>query len=101
MVTACKSYITEDGLVKVWEQPRKEVIGKLLNCTRLYQEYKEAFRRTKEKTETTPGERAFEFSEMYIFGKFDTFCKRLEKVSRINILPYQLNNCICIGANIV
>jgi dynein heavy chain len=27
-----------------------------------------------------PNERPFEFSEMYIFGKFDTFTRRLKKI---------------------
>ena len=27
-----------------------------------------------------PNERKFEFSEMYIFGKFDTFSRRLKKI---------------------
>lgn len=30
--------------------------------------------------ETTPSERPFDFSEMYIFGKFDTFTRRLKKI---------------------
>lgn len=28
----------------------------------------------------TPDEKQFDFSEMYIFGKFDAFCKRIQKV---------------------
>jgi dynein heavy chain len=28
----------------------------------------------------TPQEKQFDFSEMYIFGKFDAFCKRIQKV---------------------
>ena len=30
-----------------------------------------------------PNERPFEFSEMYIFGKFDTFTKRLKNIISI------------------
>lgn len=37
--------------------------------------------RTKEILKQNPRERQFEFSENYIFGKFDTFCKRLEKLA--------------------
>lgn len=29
------------------------------------------------------GEKAFEVSEMYIFGKSEAFCRRLEKVSML------------------
>lgn len=44
------------------------------------QEYQRYFHKTKEKLETTPSERQFDFSEMYIFGKFDTFQRRLNKI---------------------
>lgn len=30
--------------------------------------------------EKTPNERKFDFSEMYIFGKFDSFSRRLQKI---------------------
>ncbi len=33
-----------------------------------------------EKLEKMENENKFEFSEMYIFGKFDTFTKRLSKI---------------------
>lgn len=32
------------------------------------------------KLQETPSEKQFDFSEMYIFGKFDAFCKRIQKV---------------------
>lgn len=44
------------------------------------QEYQRYFHKTKEKLEQTPTERQFDFSEMYIFGKFDTFQRRLNKI---------------------
>lgn len=34
----------------------------------------------KEKLEQNPAERQFDFSEMYIFGKFETFHRRLVKI---------------------
>ena len=42
--------------------------------------FQASFHRTKKKLEESPEERQFEFSEMYIFGKFDAFSKRLEKI---------------------
>ena len=42
--------------------------------------FQAAFHRTKARLEQSPEERQFEFSEMYIFGKFDTFSKRLQKI---------------------
>lgn len=48
------------------------------NC--VTQEYQRHFHNMKEKLEQTPSERQFDFSEMYIFGKFDTFQRRLNKI---------------------
>ena len=80
MITACKSYITDSGSETVWTQPTNEVIKKLQDCIKLNEEYQRAFHKTKEKLEEMPNERKFEFSEMYIFGKFDTFTRRLKKI---------------------
>lgn len=44
------------------------------------QEYHQCFHKTKEKLKQTPDMRQFDFSEMYIFGKFDTFQQRLNKI---------------------
>lgn len=82
MITACKAYITDNGIETVWSQHTSEVdvIKKIKDCIRLNEEYQKAFHKTKEKLESMPNERKFEFSEMYIFGKFDTFVKRLKKI---------------------
>jgi dynein heavy chain len=32
------------------------------------------------KLQENPSEKQFDFSEMYVFGKFDSFCKRIGKV---------------------
>lgn len=83
MITACKSYITIDGSETVWSQPAPDLIKKLNDCIRLNEEYQRCFHKTKQKLETMPNERPFEFSEMYIFGKFDTFTKRLKNIISI------------------
>ncbi|XP_030831333.1 dynein heavy chain 5, axonemal isoform X2 [Strongylocentrotus purpuratus] len=80
MITSCKSYITDAGISTIWEQPREELIPKLKNCITLNHEYQACFQKTKLKLESMPKERQFEFSEMYIFGKFDTFERRLVKI---------------------
>ncbi|XP_064651602.1 dynein axonemal heavy chain 8-like [Lineus longissimus] len=80
MVTACKIYISDDGLTRIWDQPRQQLIKKLEACLNLFKEYQIAFQKAKKKIELTPGERPFDFSEMYIFGKFEAFCKRIEKI---------------------
>ncbi|KAF6020163.1 DNAH5 [Bugula neritina] len=80
MITACKSYITDSGYETVWSQPPEAVLKKLDDCIKLNEEYQRCFHKTKKKLEEIPDERQFEFSEMYIFGKFDTFTRRLKKI---------------------
>ena len=83
MITACKSYISNQGTETIWMQKQDDVVRKLNDCIRLNEEYQRSFHKTKEKLEKMPNERPFEFSEMYIFGKFDTFTRRLKKIIEI------------------
>lgn len=46
----------------------------------IYQEYQKYFHKTKEELKQKPAEPQFDFSEMYIFGKFDAFQRRLNKI---------------------
>ncbi|PKU48615.1 dynein heavy chain axonemal [Limosa lapponica baueri] len=80
MITACKSYITNNNTATIWSQPREGVLEKLQAAIRLKQEYQNCFHKVKEKLEQNPAERQFAFSEMYIFGKFETFHRRLVKI---------------------
>ncbi|XP_076826555.1 dynein axonemal heavy chain 5 isoform X2 [Brachyhypopomus gauderio] len=80
MITGCKAYITNNGASTIWEQPQGVVAEKLKAAIRLNQEYQTHFHQTKQKLEQSPSERQFDFSEMYIFGKFDTFQRRLNKI---------------------
>ena len=85
MVKACKGYLTEDGLFRVWDQDRVTIINRIHDCLNLNRDYQDAFRRTKKRMEETPGEKPFDFSQLYIFGKFEAFCRRLEKVFGISL----------------
>ena len=80
MITACKSYVSEKSTQTVWSQPQADLIKKLKDCIKLNQEYQNCFQKTKEKLAQMPDERPFDFSEMYIFGKFDTFTRRCQKI---------------------
>ena len=83
MITACKSYLTEHGYKTVWDYQQEELIAKLKNCIRLNEEYQRCFQKTKQRLEENPDERQFEFSEMYIFGKINTFARRLHKITEM------------------
>lgn len=69
---------------RIWDQSYNELMCKLKNAVYLNKEYQACFQRTKKKIEQLPEERPFDFSEMYIFGKFDAFCKRIEKVCSLH-----------------
>jgi len=47
----------------------------------LLKEYQKCFQETKQEIFKTQGEKTFEISETYIFGKSEAFFRRLEKVS--------------------
>uniref|UniRef100_A0A6I8NWR7 Dynein axonemal heavy chain 5 n=1 Tax=Ornithorhynchus anatinus TaxID=9258 RepID=A0A6I8NWR7_ORNAN len=83
MITACKAYLSNNSTATIWEQPQNVVMEKLLAAIRLKQEYQHYFHKTKQKLEQNPNERQFDFSEMYIFGKFETFHRRLNKIMHI------------------
>lgn len=80
MITACKSYITEHNTKSIWDEEQGQLIKNCKNCLKLNDEYQKCFQKTKKKIEQNPDEKQFEFSETYIFGKINTFARRLEKI---------------------
>nr|XP_044988409.1 dynein axonemal heavy chain 5 [Jaculus jaculus] len=83
MISACKAHITNNGTASIWSQPQDVVMEKILSAIKLKQEYQNCFQKTKQKLKQNPSEKQFEFSEMYIFGKFETFHRRLSKIMDI------------------
>ncbi|XP_078400904.1 dynein axonemal heavy chain 5-like [Cetorhinus maximus] len=83
MITACKAYITNHGTVTIWDLPPATMVIKLKACIRLNQEYQSCYDNTKQKMKENQKEKPFEFSEMYTFGKFDIFERRLKKIIEI------------------
>lgn len=59
------------------------LLERIDECLKLNTEYQSCFKRMREKLKETPEEKQFDFSESYIFGKFDLFAKRLERVADI------------------
>nr|CAD7194915.1 unnamed protein product [Timema douglasi] len=78
MVTACKAFLNKDG--PVWHQAKSDMIDKMNVCLKLYKTYYECFQETRKLMKESPDEDTFGCSEMYIFGKFETFQERLEKI---------------------
>jgi dynein heavy chain, axonemal len=73
-------YITDGYTQKLWSIDQTQVIGRLRDCIKLNDEYKNCFQLTKAKLAANRSDRPFDFSEMYIFGKFDSFVRRCEKI---------------------
>uniref|UniRef100_A0A8C9TK44 Dynein axonemal heavy chain 8 n=1 Tax=Scleropages formosus TaxID=113540 RepID=A0A8C9TK44_SCLFO len=83
MVAACRNYITDNGTSRVWDQDTQDIIRKIQDCNFLFREYQSCFHKTKKQLLAMPEGKPFEMSEMYIFGKFEGFCKRLEKITQM------------------
>lgn len=81
MVSACKSHITEQGDLCVWDVPSDELMKRFQACHRLFQFYQDCFEHAKERAAKTS--RNFEVSEMYVFGKFGSFCQRLIQIKEM------------------
>jgi dynein heavy chain len=59
---------------------RQDLINRINESKKLNDEYQAYFHKTKGKLRESENERQWNFSENYIFGKFDTFCKRLDRI---------------------
>ncbi len=83
MINTCKKYIKE-GYAKLWDIPKGELLERINESKKLYMEYQSSFQKTREKLKASgEGEVQWDFSENYIFGKFEQFCKRLDKVNDV------------------
>ncbi|KAG7269366.1 hypothetical protein CRUP_015692 [Coryphaenoides rupestris] len=80
MISTCRAYLRQ-GVAKVWEHSRPELLQRISECCHLNTSYQKSFHAVRDKLRENPEERQFDFSENYIFGKFDTFCRRLEKLA--------------------
>ncbi|CAF0809445.1 unnamed protein product [Rotaria sordida] len=80
MITSSKIYITNNYTQTIWSQDQAHVISKIRDCIKLNEEYQRHFQLTKAKLASSSSERPFDFSGMYIFGKFDSFIRRCEKI---------------------
>ncbi len=78
MVTACKQYITEGDRIRVWDVDPSVLLQRLASCQALYAHYQQCFQQSKKRI--CSAERPFEISEMYVFGKFSSFSRRLDQI---------------------
>ena len=83
MVVACQGYISEDGTMKVWDIPSSVLLERISACDKLFEGYQKCFLQVKQKSQGSSQEQPLEVSEMYVFGKFKNFCKRLNRIQRM------------------
>jgi dynein heavy chain len=83
MIANCKKRIQPSKKDDIWENDPEELIEKLTQCIKLNQAYQTQYNETKEKVADLPKGRHFDFSVTAIFGKFDLFCRRVNKLIEI------------------
>ncbi|XP_048268511.1 dynein axonemal heavy chain 8 [Bombus terrestris] len=80
MILACKAYLTEDGKINVWNDAKSVMISKIKDCIKLCEKYYEYYNEMCKEVRESADEKPFEVSEMYVFGKFNTFKARIIKI---------------------
>ncbi|CAH0592601.1 unnamed protein product [Chrysodeixis includens] len=80
ILNMCMDFLTNHGKKNIWNQNKLNFIDKAKFCLGLYKFYRDCYYDTQRAMAEASDERPFECSEMYIFGKFETFRKRLTKI---------------------
>ncbi|XP_047526251.1 dynein axonemal heavy chain 8 [Pieris napi] len=80
ILNMCMDYLTNNGRKTIWNQDKLNFIKKAKLCLGLYSFYRECYNETQQEMMEAADERPFDCSEMYIFGKFETFRRRLLKI---------------------
>eukprot|EP00960_Hanusia_phi_P069522 767109-Hanusia_phi.AAC.3 len=84
MIKTCKKSIEcpvmGENKVRLWDQDYESLLKRLEMSLKLNDAYQELYRLTKEKLQTQPKVKQFDFNESRIFGKFDLYCKRVQKL---------------------
>ena len=86
MILSCKKYILDgrdnsvDNNKYLFERDSDALISKFEDCKSLYHAYKEKYKEAKSNATSTNKENNFDFGENVLFGRFDQFCKRLNKL---------------------
>lgn len=78
MITCCKKYIKKDG--DLWKQDVQSLVSKFKACIDLNEAYQHYYKKTREELSQNPFGKQFDFSEQTIFGKFDEFTWRIQKL---------------------
>ncbi|KAG8468097.1 hypothetical protein KFE25_007149 [Diacronema lutheri] len=78
MIANCREHVMAGGIL--WSQPTHELIARLDACLTLHENYLEQYHATRAKLEETPSGKQFDFDVPKIFGKFELFQRRIDKL---------------------
>mmetsp|Transcript_24997 Transcript_24997/g.74250 ORF Transcript_24997/g.74250 Transcript_24997/m.74250 type:complete len:4444 (+) Transcript_24997:3-13334(+) len=79
MIANCRAFV-EAGGGSLWEQPTLALIARLRSSIDCNRQYQEQYRAVRDALAENPSSKQFDFNENAIFGKFDLFCRRVEKL---------------------
>ncbi|XP_052872308.1 dynein axonemal heavy chain 8 [Anopheles cruzii] len=79
IIINCRSYLTHRNTVRVYDQSKEALIGKIDVCQRLDAAFRCQYQSTVQKMAETP----WECSEVFVFGKLNHFKLRLSKIMRV------------------
>ncbi|TPP56023.1 Dynein heavy chain 5 axonemal [Fasciola gigantica] len=83
IIATCKRYLTDNHTQSIWEQDSQLIIERMQECIELNLAYQEAYRSTRDEMLENGSQRAFNFSEVQIFGNMNLFTQRLEYLTRV------------------
>ncbi|XP_008293860.1 dynein heavy chain 5, axonemal [Stegastes partitus] len=80
MIATCRSHLSQ-GVSRLWDLSRPVLLQRISDCCHLKVAYQRSFQSVRDQLREKPEQRQFDFSENYIFGRFEAFCRRLEKIA--------------------
>ncbi|XP_035785030.1 dynein heavy chain 8, axonemal-like [Anopheles albimanus] len=83
IIINCRLFLTSNGTIRIYEQPKETVIGKIEHCQKLEAAFRREYHRTVQRMLESPGETPWECSEVFVFGKLDHFRLRITKIMEV------------------
>lgn len=83
IIATCKNYLTNHNSTSIWEQESDLITQRMEECIDLSLAYQEAYRNMRRDMLASEATRAFNFSEVQIFGNMNLFTQRLEYLMRV------------------
>lgn len=80
MIIACKAHLNVNGTLNIWHDAKSAMIARMKDCIELHKQYYDCFKAMINSIHESSEGKTLEISEMYVFGKFNTFKTRLNKL---------------------